>query len=226
VYGSRVVDQSIAKVKIAERLAADVGLRTRIHTMLKPITDRSAFAELRACDVVFGCTDDEWGRSVLTRLAVWYYVPVFDMGVEIDSDDGAIRSVQGRVSTLLPGKACLFCRGRISAARVRAESMQAFAPEEAEQLRREGYAPELKDPAPAVIPFTTTMAASGVTELMHRLTGFMGEDRTSSEVLHLIDASRVRTNDRAGTPDCFCGNSARWGRGDTRPVLGLTWPPE
>jgi molybdopterin/thiamine biosynthesis adenylyltransferase len=226
VYGSRVIDAGVPKVKLAERLSADVGFGTKVRVLPRPITFKSVFDELRACDIVFGCTDDEWGRSLLTRLAIWYYIPVFDMGVKIDSDQGAIRSINGRVTTLLPGKACLFCRSRISAARVRAESLWAVAPDEAEQLRREGYIPELEDPAPAVISFTTTVAASGITELLHRLTGFLGSERTSSEVLHLLDSTRVRTNDRPGTADCFCGDPTRWGRGDSSPRLGLTWRPE
>ena len=75
--------------------------------------------EFRTCDAIFGCTDDEWGRSLLTRLAIYYAIPVFDMGVKIDSEDGIIRSINGRVTTLLPGTACLYCRGRITAERSR-----------------------------------------------------------------------------------------------------------
>lgn len=226
VYGSRVVDADLPKAKLAERSAADVGLQTRVRVLTRPITFKSVFEEFRTCDLVFGCTDDEWGRSLLTRLAIWYYIPVFDMGVKIDSAEGVIRSIQGRVTTLLPGKACLFCRNRITAERVRAEILWAIAPEEAEQLKREGYLPELNEPAPAVISFTTAVAASAMTELLHRLTGFLGVDRVSSEVLHLLSSTRVRTNDRPGLRECFCGDTTRWGRGDTRPALDVTWRPE
>jgi len=226
VYGSSVGDDDVLKVAIAERLASRVGLGTRITSLPRPVTYRSVFEQLRACDVVFGCTDDEWGRSLLTRLAIWYYIPVFDLGVRIDSIDGTIRSIQGRVTTLLPGRACLFCRRRITPERVRAESMEVLLPEEAARLRKEGYAPELDDPAPAVIPFTTSIAATAVSEFLHRLTGFLGDERMSSEVLHLIDLTRVRTNDRRGTPDCFCGDPNRWGQGDSSPFLGVTWRPE
>src|SRR5262249_4238908 len=92
VYGSRVVDDTIAKVKIAQRLAADIGLGTRIDLVDKPISYQSALKKFRDCDLVFGCTDDELGRSLLNSFAVYYYVPVFDMGVKIDSEDGLIRS--------------------------------------------------------------------------------------------------------------------------------------
>ena len=100
LYGSRVIDEGLPKLKIIERLIADIGLGTQVRLLPRPITFRSVIEEFRTCDVIFGCTDDEWGRSLLTRLAIYYAIPVFDMGVKIDSKDGLIRSINGRVTTL------------------------------------------------------------------------------------------------------------------------------
>jgi proteasome lid subunit RPN8/RPN11 len=226
VYGSRVIDDTVAKIKIAQRLAADIGLGTKVELIDKPISYQSALKKFRDCDIVLGCTDDELGRSLLNSFAIYYYVPVFDMGVKIDSDAGVIRSIQGRVTTLMNGAACLHCRGRISAERVAAQAKWEADPEGAKALEDEGYLPELGDPAPAVVAFTTAIAASAVTELLHRLTGFMGPDRESTEVLHLIDQTSVRTNKLAPQHDCFCVDSYNWGRGDVRPFLDTTWRAE
>lgn len=226
VYGSRLIDDGIAKTKIAERLAADIGVETEVRQISRPVTFQSVLREFRHCDLIFGCTDDEWGRSLLTRLAIYYSLPVIDMGVSIDSRDGRIRSVQGRVTTLLPGTACLYCRGRITPAHVSAEAKRAVNPTAAAELEREGYIPELAEAAPAVVPFTTMIAASAISEFLHRLTGYKGSDRVSSEVLHLIDDTRVRTNHRESRDDCFCGDVSYWGRGDVVPFLDLTWRPE
>lgn len=226
LYGSRTVDEGVAKVKIAQRAVADMGLDTKVTLVAKPISYRSAISPFKDCDVIFGCTDDEWGRALLTRLAIYYGIPVFDVGVKIDSNDGVIRSIHGRATTLLPGSACLFCRGRITAERVGIESLRATDPATAAERVREGYAPELEDPAPAVIPFTTTVASTAVSEFLHRLTGFMGEDRDSSEVLHLFDASLVRRNSKPSRPECFCAPRKFWMRGDARPLLDTSWRPE
>jgi hypothetical protein len=134
--------------------------------------------------------------------------------------------VQGRVTTLVPGSACLFCRGRITSEGIRAQVIREANPCEAEQLSKQGYIPELQDHAPAVISLTTAVAATAVTELIHRLTGFMGSDRDSNEVIHLFDQARLRTNSVAATPECFCGDRARWGRGDTQPFLDSVWADE
>jgi molybdopterin/thiamine biosynthesis adenylyltransferase len=226
VYGSSISDSGRNKTSIAEDLAARIGLGTDLAAVPEFITFESAAKKLRECDVLFGCTDDEWGRSILTRMAVYYYIPVFDMGVRIDSNEGQVRSAQGRVTTLIPGEACLFCRGRINPETIAAEVLEATNPAAAARLRGEGYIPELPGRAPAVVSFTTAVAASAVTELLHRLIGFMGADRKSTEVLHLFDQTRVRTNRSAPDPLCFCNDPATLGRGDSKPLLDITWREE
>jgi molybdopterin/thiamine biosynthesis adenylyltransferase len=223
VYGSRLTDVGRPKVQIIERLAKEIGFGTEATLYPKHITSLETAKTLRNCDVIFGFTDDEWGRSILSKLAIDYYIPVFDMGVKIDSDEGSIVSVQGRVTTLLPGAACLFCRGRITAEGVRAQVIESCNPEQAEELRRQQYAPELEGNAPAVIAFTSAVASTAVSELLHRLTGFMGPERVSSEVIHFFDQTRMRTNHLAPSSDCYCGDRQRWGLGDQQPLLGLVW---
>ncbi len=223
VYGSRLTDVDRPKVEIIERLAKEIGFGTEVTLFPKHITNSETAKALRNCDVIFGCTDDEWGRSILSKLAIDYYIPVFDMGVKIDSKEDSIVSVQGRVTTLLPGAACLFCRARITAEGVRAQVIESCNPEQAEELRRQQYAPELQGNAPAVIAFTSAVASTAVSELLHRLTGFMGPDRVSSEVIHFFDQSRMRTNNLSPAPDCYCGDKERWGLGDQQPFLGMLW---
>ncbi len=223
VYGSRMADVGLPKIEIIERLAREVGFGTEFRLFPDLITNRTTAGALRDCEVIFGCTDDEWGRSILCRIAVDYLVPVIDMGVKVDSNNGTIASVQGRVTTLLPGSACLFCRGRITAEGVRAQVIESFNPKQAEELRRQHYAPELEDNAPAVIAFTTAVASTAVAELLHRLTGFMGADRVSSEVIHFFDETKMRTNQALPSAECSCGNREIWGRGDQEPFLGMLW---
>jgi hypothetical protein len=149
-----------------------------------------------------------------------YSIPVVDLGVLISSQHGIINSVYGRVTTLIPGEACLFCRGRISVEAIRIETL---SDEDRRNQIRDGYAPELEEPAPAVIAFTSATASAAISELLHRLTGFMGDDRQSSEVLIAFDQSRMRTNRIDPRDGCFCGDQAMWGRGDVQPYLDLVW---
>jgi molybdopterin/thiamine biosynthesis adenylyltransferase len=223
VYGSRLADVDQPKVQIIERLAKEIGFGTEVTLFPKHITSSETAKALRDCDVIFGCTDDVWGRSILSKLAIDYYIPIFDMGVKIDSKGGSIISVQGRVTTLLPGAACLSCRGRITAEGVRTQVIESCNPEQAEELRRQHYAPELQGNAPAVIAFTSAVASTAISELLHRLTGFMGPERVSSEVIHFFDQTRMRANHLTPSSDCYCGDRQRWGLGDQQPFLGMLW---
>jgi len=223
VYGSTIHDEGIPKVEIIERLAKSLGLPTVLRTFDNYIYHEETALTLREHDLIFGCTDDEVGRSILNQVALRYAIPVFDVGVKIDSDDHIIRSVTGRVTALYPGTACLFCRGRISPKRVAEQSRAFFTPEESEALRREGYADELDVPNPAVIPFTSAIASSAVAELLHRLTGFMGNDRRTTEVIYRFDQTEIGRNSVASAPECQCANRKIWGAGDGRNYLGMLW---
>lgn len=220
VYGSTLADEGRYKVDIAKKHLERIGFGTTVDAYPFHITEEPTARSLRECDVVFGCTDKEIPRAILVQLSLRYLIPVFDMGVLIDSDKGNIRGVHGRVTTLLPGEACLFCRGRITAARMRIE---ALSETDREAQIRDGYAPELEDAAPAVIPFTSATASAAIGEFLHRLTGFMGSERKSSEVLLALDQSRVRTNRLEPREECMCGEQSFWGRADTSPYLDMVW---
>lgn len=226
VYGSHVSDVGEKKVDLLKKLADDIGLGTVVERLPGNITGSSVIERFRNCDLVFGCTDREAGRSILNMLALYYLIPVFDLGAKIDSEDGVVKSVEGRVTTLLPGAACLFCRGRISSDVIAAEMLQESDPEEYKRLRAQGYVPELEGQAPAVIPFTSAVASFAINELFHRLSGYMGEDRASTEVFLLFDDSRISRNSTPPASDCMCVDRRKWGRGDADPFLGMTWGSE
>jgi molybdopterin/thiamine biosynthesis adenylyltransferase len=223
VYGSGIEDAGMQKVELIKRLADRIGLGTTVDAHFGMITSEATAKDLRNCDIIFGCTDDEWGRSILNKTSVGYMIPLFDMGVRIDSDGARIRSVQGRVTTVTPGSACLLCRERITTDAISAEVMAACNPTGAVELRREGYLANLPTSAPAVIAFTTATAASAVGELLHRLTGFMGAERSCTETILFFDQCCVRTNGGVSTRNCFCQQDSEIGIGDQVPFLGSVW---
>jgi molybdopterin/thiamine biosynthesis adenylyltransferase len=223
VYGATTADVGIPKVQIAKRHLDRIGMPAQIEAIPDHITNETTARRLRACDVLFGCTDKQVPRAILMQLALKYSLPVFDLGVLISSQDERIQSIHGRVTTLLPGEACLYCRGRISPEAMR---LEVLPPQERAKQVREGYAPDLENPAPAVIAFTSATASLAVAELLHRLTGFMGSERASSEILIAFDQSRIRTNRVEPRESCQCTDHTQWNRGDEDPFLGLAWPTQ
>lgn len=220
LYGSSLLDIGNPKVEIAKNNIERIGLGTKVHVFPENITREDTAKRLRSCDLVFGCTDKQRPRAILVQLALRYLIPVFDMGVVINSNKGNITDVIGRVTFLFPGEACLFCRKRITPKIIQLEG---FSTTERAKLAKEGYAPELETANPAVVAFTTSVASIAISELLHRLTGFMGTERTSSEVLYSFDQTRLRTNRTKFTEGCICSARAIWGRGDSIPFLDLAW---
>ncbi len=223
VYGSSKTDHGKQKSAIAQRNVEHIATGTQIVILQGDTFSQATVKELTSCDFIFNCTDDEFSRAVLSRLSLYYLIPVFDMGVEIDSSDGIIRSVRGRVTTLIPGSPCVFCRGIVTSDVISAEVMHRNNPGEYARQRKQGYVPELAGTAPSVVMFTTPVASAAISELLQRLTGFMGDDRKSTEVILRFDESKTSTNSKISREGCWCTQPENWGRGDVEPLLGQTW---
>ncbi len=219
VHGSGVPDIGLPKVALAARTAREAGLPSSVEVLQGDVTTEEVARRLRECDLLFGCTDRHLPRAILARLSTRYLIPIFDLGVVIDSASGQVRAVVGRVTTVLPGTSCLLCRGRIDPHQIRAE---ALSPEQRQGEAAEGYLPELGVMDPAVISFTTATASFAVADLLHRLTGYMG-GRQSTETLLLFHHPEVRSNAVPPESWCDCAQSPSWGRGDEEPFLGMTW---
>lgn len=222
VYGSTPADVGRPKVEVLRdhllRIAPDLDC----EVLCSMITLRPAAQRLADCDLVFGCTDDNAGRLVLSRLASFLLTPVIDVGVLLSSDaEGRLTGIDGRVTTLSPGTACLVCRNRIDLARAAAEML---TPEERKRREDEGYAPALGGREPAVVAFTTSVAAAAVGELLERMIGYGPEPRPS-ELLMRWHEREISTNTALPRAGHYCDPlSGKWGQGARSPYLGQVWP--
>jgi molybdopterin/thiamine biosynthesis adenylyltransferase len=220
IHESSAVDLGQAKVDVLARRAAAIGLGGTVTPIQARLRTPEVARRLVDRDLVFGCTDDDFGRAVLSRLAYWYLIPTIDMGFVVDADEAGIRDLFGRVTVVAPGTACLVCRRRVDARRVAWESLGS---EERRTRVGEGYVPELPDPAPSVVTYTTTVAGLAVNEMLERLFGYGHGDAPSELLLRLADRSLNRSL-LPPDPNHYCGDRTQWARGDEAPMLGLVWP--
>ena len=212
------------KVEVVANAIAEMGLGVSVVPIEAWVGDPQCRDPLRACDVIFGCTDDHEGRLFLNRFAYYYTVPVIDMGLSVDVDHGeppSVKALDGRVTVLSSHNTCLLCRGIINPQIARAETMKRTNPEEYEQRKAESYVAGEGNPAPAVVTFTTELACMAVNEMIHRLQGFRGSDGSAANRVRKFHLNEDRQPGHKPLPACpICSSDTLWGKGDVQPFLG------
>ena len=216
-------ETSTDKIVAVKRGIELMDLGTEVRTFSGWVNDRSSRDALKACDMVFGCTDDNAGRILLNRFAYFYNTPVIDMGLAIDvgrGDPPRVHAFDGRVTVVQPGSTCLLCRGIVNLQQAHAESLKRSDPLEFTRQKEEAYVVGEGNPSPAVVTFTTSVAAMAVEELIQRLQGFRGSDGSVDQLLrrfHLISDRRQGEKPSEHCP--ICASNEYWGRGDMEPFL-------
>ena len=221
VYGSTPADVGRLKTKVLADHLRRIAPEASCRTITGMSTSEPVARTLAAADLLFGCTDDNAGRLVLSRLGAYYLAPIIDMGILLSSGvGGELAGIHGRVTVAAPGSACLVCRGRVDTARAAVEMR---TPEERRRLADEGYAPALGETEPAVVAYTTMTAAVAVSEFLERLIGYGDSPRPSEVILRLHDRA-LSTNAAAPAARHYCHPDAgKLGRGDTEPFLEQVW---
>lgn len=219
VYGSTVEDVGTPKVEVIARHLARIRPGTRVRPIFGRTTNAEAARQLRFCDAIFGCTDDQWGRSVLARMAYWYLTPLIDVAVMITSTGSAVNEVIGRVTSVGPGSPCLLCRGRLHPDGIRAETL---GQDERQRLAAEGYVQGLGEPDPSVVTYTSLVASLATSELLNRLFG-LGHPPYPQELLWRADRMELRRNRVKPQAGHYCESPRSWGLADSEPFLGQLW---
>lgn len=211
------VDQT-AKVHALKSAISTMGTRTQVTAFHANLFDVDVLRCLATCDVVFGCMDSVDGRDILNRLAAFYTIPYFDLGVRLDADGkGSVNIACGSVHFLLPGGSSLLSRKVYTPEGLRVATLRRTNPKQFESELAEGYIKGVKVESPAVISVNGMCATLAVNNFLARLHPFRME--SNSEIRHqwfdLVNGIFGNTHDGAA-----CRMLQRYvGRGDMEPFL-------
>jgi hypothetical protein len=221
VYGSTRADIGRSKVDVVRDHLLRIASDAQVRALRSMVTVEAAAREVAQVDLAFGCTDDNAGRLVLSRLAAYMLLPVIDCGVLLTSNStGTLDGIHGRITVLHGGAACLVCRQRIDLARA---SSELLSPTERVRRENEGYAAALPGVEPAVVAYTTMVAATAVGELLERLIGY-GPTPVPSEILLRMHDREISTNMQRPISGHYCDPTrGKVGLGLTQPFLEQTW---
>jgi molybdopterin/thiamine biosynthesis adenylyltransferase len=204
------------KVDLIYKHLKRINPAVRILKIKDNVVVKNACKALLGCDVIFCCTDDHWGRSIVNQIAYQYLIPVINMGLRIDSDKGKIRGATGAIHILQSGKPCLWCYELLRAERIRAESLPTH---EREVLLREGYVEDISGSAPSVVSLTTAISGLAVTLFLQLLTDFMGEAGDLSCIQYNIMTQEVRRGKTNIKQKCICQAAKGYGDLKSLPIL-------
>ena len=195
-----------------------MGFGTQVETFPTSLFNPEVVRAIADCDVVFGCMDSIDGRWLLNRLATFYLLPYFDLGVKLEADSkGGIEQACGGIQYLQPGQS-LWSRGMFSLEQVRAAGLKRTNRSEYERQQQDKYIVGLPpDERPAVISFNMNIAAFAVLEFLARLHPYRDEPNAEYALL-MFSFSQVQLYTDSVTNLCLA-LSNRIGRGDVLPLL-------
>ena len=209
-----------AKVAIYKSAIEKIGFNTKVVARKQNLIDYDTILSVAGCDIVFGCMDTIEGRHILNRLATFYMVPYFDLGVKLVADGkGSVNEVCGSVHYVQPGGSSLLSRKLYTNEELRAESLSRTDPEQYDSLRKEGYIKHANEEKPAVISVNMMVAAMAVNELLARVHPFRSEPNSNYAQQRFSLVNGLFLNEDDGAP---CEVFAKHvGRGDVLPLLDM-----
>jgi hypothetical protein len=197
-----------------------MGFNTRVVPIAASLWNPEVVRRVSQVDVVFGCMDTVDGRDLLNRLAVYYAIPYFDVGVRLDGDgNGGVEQICGTVNYLQPDGSSLASRKVYAPSDVRAAVLRRTDPAAyADQLRAR-YIRGANEERPAVISVNVLFAALAVNELLARLHDYR-DDGNAGFASFGMSLTQARLISEVDGPPCPA-LAGKVGVGDTRPLLGI-----
>ena len=213
--------QNRLKVDVAERAITAMGLGTTVETHPRNLFDPRAVAAVAECDVVFGCMDTIDGRHLLNKLATFYLIPYFDLGVKLEADGtGGVDQVCGTVHYLQPGGSSLLSRNVYTMEQVRAAGLYRTDRAAYRSQLSDGYIRGVQEGRPAVVQLNSLVASLATNEFLARLHPYRLDPNADYAIHRLSVSHGIYDHEEDGAP---CPILAKHiGRGDVTPLLD--WP--
>lgn len=200
--------------------------RSDCHIVALPDSIATRDAVLAACeaDMLFSCVDTAEGRHIADRLAAYFAMPLFDVGVSIPTRNDAsgqtqIAEVYGRIDYVFPRASSLMDRGVYDSALLEAEYLARTAPHAHQKKVAEGYIRGIAEEAPSVIALNMRAASACVLEFVARTFPYrqVSNESRARTIFMLSDGDE----DAFGDDQFTFGDRFPISAGLTEPLLGL-----
>jgi hypothetical protein len=160
------------------------------------------------------------GRHLLNRLAAFYVLPYFDVGVKLAADGlGGVNEACGAVHYVRPDGATLMDRKVYNAEQLKAAGLRRTDPAAYRAQVKAGYIRGIAEDRPAVISVNMQMASTAVNEFLARLHPYRYDDNAESAIVRtsFIANANFREGDAIPSRVFF----PHIGKADVRPLLSM-----
>jgi hypothetical protein len=206
------------KVEAIARAIAAMGFAPDVEIIPEDLASPRAVKAVAECDVVFGCMDGIEGRHLLNRLAAFYVLPYFDVGVRLEADgQGGIDEAGGAVFYIRPDGSTLQDRNVYDSEQLRGAGLRRTDPKAYREQVEAGYIRGVAEDRPAVISINMQMASTAVNEFLARLHPYRLDDNSDSATVRtsFIQCVNYREAEEAPSGTFF----RHIGKGDVSPLL-------
>ncbi len=208
------------KVEAIARAIAAMGFGTEVEIVKSNLIDSEAIKAVAECDVVFGCVDSAEGRHCLNRLAAYYLLPYFDVGVKLESDgNDGISEACGAVHYIRPDGSTLLDRNVYTSKRLEAEGLFRTDKTAYENRRKAGYIHGVQEDRPAVISINMQMASMAVNEFLARIHPYRLDSNSEFAVVRMNFVAGELTHEAEKSSSRMFFSFI--GKGDTKPLLSM-----
>jgi hypothetical protein len=202
------------------RAIAAMGFATDLEIIPENLATPRAVKAVAECDVVFGCMDGVEGRHLLNRLAAFYVLPYFDVGVRLEADGhGGIDEASGAVFYIRPDGSTLQDRNVYDFEQLRAAGLRRTDPKAYREQVKAGYIRGVNEDRPAVVSINMQIASTAVNEFLARLHPYRWDDNANFATVRtsFIQGANYLEPDGAASGMFF----RHIGKGDVRPLLSM-----
>jgi len=209
------------KVNVLARAVRTMGTETEVVPIAGNLFDAETVKTVAECDVLFGCMDSVDGRHLLNKIAVFYSIPYFDLGVKLVADgEGGVEQICGTVHYLQPDGSSLLSRRTYTLEQFAAASLKRANPSEYEKRIQEKYIVGVQEERPAVISVNLLIASLAVNELLARIHRFR-DDENEKYAATRVSLTQGVTYYEPETESCrmFAHHA---GSGDVSPLLEMS----
>ena len=113
-----------SKALTLKKAIEKIGLKTKVKAYQDVTDSLNVVSSLIDCDIIFGAVDSAYGRYHLDCLASAYFIPYFDVGVHLETDDkGRITAADAVSHYIHPEGNSLLSRGAYTIEQVTAETI-------------------------------------------------------------------------------------------------------